>query len=739
MNGLIDRLKTPPLIWGAILLLALWLRWPLPEPAWQHVDEQAFIDYPLGFWSGDLNPHFFNYPTFHLYLLSAFYYFYYLLFHSESLVSFVAYRYFVDGSDLLALARGLNTLMAVGAVAATLCLGRRLYGFQGAWVAGLILALMPLHVRFSHLAITDVPAAFWMSLALLWALRLLQEGRRADFLLAGLFVGLAGATKYPAGLVVLPVLGAGWRRSPRLAVQTAAVALLCFALATPYVWLDSAHFWADFSAMGQEHLLDSGHRGTDPAWLHLIRYNLRYGLGLAGLVTLLAALIWKPRAWRAEEAVIGAALGIFAILLLVSQSGFMRYALPLAVPAALLMTRLLLGLSRRRLVLVSWLAALLAEPAYASLQTRLLLSRLDTRTQIRQWLAEQPEGTRIVQGPDRAGEVGLLTPGWVYKRQNRFVSSFGIKGLHVAYEALGQRQDLPRLYPLSSLEEIGTFAATRPDEEANAALLLWCDHPLCGGDKGQLAPIESHIRWQPPFSPGGERGAVFDQADWYFVPIAGWSEVQRSGPSIRLGLIPLQLANPAPTAQAFFQMLDHLMCAREAAAQKNWPQVIHYYGQILEKPYHLNELLTYSFLYRLYMDMGTAHHQQGDQEKAVSFWLEAARIRPELAEPQQQIARAYGELHQPGQHATPLNAQDPQLLYNLGLSYIAQQRFPDAIAAFEAAVARKPDADAYVNLGVLYTKAGQRARARTCYGKALELAPDHPQAEAMRQELLVKP
>ena len=72
-----QRLKSPPVLWGAILLVALWLRWPLPEPGWQHVDEQALVLYPLGFWSGDLNPHFFNYPAFHLYLLSALYYLYF--------------------------------------------------------------------------------------------------------------------------------------------------------------------------------------------------------------------------------------------------------------------------------------------------------------------------------------------------------------------------------------------------------------------------------------------------------------------------------------------------------------------------------------------------------------------------------------------------------------------------------------------------------------------------------------
>jgi hypothetical protein len=46
-----------------MLLAALWIRWPVPSMAWTHIDEKALVDHPLGFFSGDLNPHFFNYPT----------------------------------------------------------------------------------------------------------------------------------------------------------------------------------------------------------------------------------------------------------------------------------------------------------------------------------------------------------------------------------------------------------------------------------------------------------------------------------------------------------------------------------------------------------------------------------------------------------------------------------------------------------------------------------------------------
>ena len=64
---------------------------------------------------------------------------------------------------------------------------------------------MPLHVRFAHMAATDTPTVLWLSLALLFAVRIVQDGKLADCLWAGFFVGLAGATKYPGALIAIPV------------------------------------------------------------------------------------------------------------------------------------------------------------------------------------------------------------------------------------------------------------------------------------------------------------------------------------------------------------------------------------------------------------------------------------------------------------------------------------------------------------------------------------------------------
>ena len=101
---------------------------------------------------------------------------------SEELLDFVAWHPFVDDGDILTLARGLTSLMAV---TITAYLGRPLCGPAWGLAAAGLLALSPLHVRFSHLATTNVPIVLWSSLAVLWVVRSVQRHSRRDLLILG--------------------------------------------------------------------------------------------------------------------------------------------------------------------------------------------------------------------------------------------------------------------------------------------------------------------------------------------------------------------------------------------------------------------------------------------------------------------------------------------------------------------------------------------------------------------------
>jgi len=82
----------------------------------------------------------------------------------------------------------------------------------GALAAALLIA-SDLFNEGSHLNTCDVPAAFFATVCLLLVSRLADRERVGDYLLAGAAAGLAGASKYPAGLVALGIAAVwlGWR------------------------------------------------------------------------------------------------------------------------------------------------------------------------------------------------------------------------------------------------------------------------------------------------------------------------------------------------------------------------------------------------------------------------------------------------------------------------------------------------------------------------------------------------
>ena len=688
---------------GAIALLALALRWPLPAPTWTHFDETLFIVLPLGFWGGDFNPHYFNYPTFHFYLNSFFYFLYFLVGSAESVEHFVAYHFLVDGRPLLALARGLNTLFSVATVVATACLGRRLYGVGEGLLAALVLATMPLAVRFAHLANTDTPAVFWIALALLWAVRARQQGQPPDYLVAGVCTGLAAATKYPAALVAVPVAVAilpGRRGYLGLA---AGAALLSFALATPFVWLDATQFWAHFADMGQTHLLGGAGKEDQAAWLYHLRYTWRYGLGAVGLLAAGLSLVWALGQRRWQELVLLAAIVPFVAVLVVAESTFMRYALPLAPLLALLLGRLSGLVFRHRLLGGLSVLLLVAEPLYAALSTRILLAGPDTRRQAEDWIGAQ--GTqRLLEWGSPCGQLQLLTPGRVRVRQTHYLRSYGVQGLRRAYERLAQREDLPPFYlEMDELIALGRRA------DVPMALVRY-RHPLCpeAAMPSQILNILEAGHWQEVFAPGLLKGAVFDRMDWYFVPVAGFGQIKQTGPIIEVGLLASRAAPERIGAAAYFAALASILHGQQAGAEGKWRQALRAYGRVLELSVAPEELLGVEMGRYLYAQMGRGRAQIGQYAEAVQYLQMAVALPP-----------AGGDVYN-----------------ELGAAYAASGALQKAVGTWEELIGLYPDfAPAYFNMGRALLRLGQNRRAHTYLRRALALVPDHPQAGQIQRLL----
>ncbi|MFP6590983.1 MAG: tetratricopeptide repeat protein [Candidatus Latescibacterota bacterium] len=727
-----------------VFLVALLLRWPLPEPAWLQVDERSFVEFPLGFFGGDLNPHFFNYPTLHFYLCAALDYVWFLLSDSDSLENFVAYRWFVDGFDIIVLARALSTVMSVATVVVVWRIGLRLYGPVAGLGAALFLALMPLHVRFAHLAATDSPAVLWVSLSLLYAVCIVQEGRLRDCLCAGLFVGLAGATKYPGALVAIPVgMSALLRwptwRNPGL-VLAAAASLLTFAVTSPYTWLDPGAFWTGLSQMGREHLLSDMHADGEGRGVTVLRVNLRYGFGLMSLALGVVAILW-PWRWRRDDLVLLAAIILFGTLVLSASSLFMRYCLPLAPLWSVLVWRLLHRLEARRVWQLGCVALVLAEPAWGSWQHRRLHGGPDTRTEAIAWTLEHlPSGGRLVQMQGRAGQTRrLFTPVSVMVRLQPFERVFGLERLIRAFEILHQRQDLPALYTYYDLNALPRSTAKTSAETLDSTLVLWYEHPLRpNDDEPALAPVLDRIDWLASFSPGPMPEAVFDQVDWHFVPIGGWRDVHATGPSIRVGRAPLNFRTPVPSNRQFLKLMHDIQAGRLAARQQDWAGARRHLGAVLQTPYHLEELLTPSVRYDVLLKLGVAGFYLGDHRAAIDRWHHAAQLKPEMAEPHYNMGLAYEALERHAEavaryeRAAALQPDNADILYSLAQSHARLGRYVEAIAAYGSAVQLAPSAEGYADFGRILQISGRPEEAKAAFEQSLRLTPDHTRAADIR-------
>lgn len=717
----------------AICALALYLRWPISGLAWSHVDERAFVLYPLGFWAGDLNPYFFNYPTFHLYITSALYYLYYLLFSPNSLDYFVAYHYLVDGTALLPIPRTLNALLSVGTVFVCWRIAHRLYATSGGLVAAALLAVLPLHTRFAYLAITDVPAAFWSTCAVFFAVRLLQEGRRRDLLIGSLCAGIAAASKYPAGLCLVAVLAAALFDKRRDTWIAPIAALLTFALASPYVWLDYDAFIFDLIKMSKEHLVNANHDRAISPWAHWLSFNLRHGMGWIPLATLLAALAGWRKNWSREELVILITAAAFAVLLGASSSVFMRYGLALIPLLAVLIVRPLV-LSARRLPTVfigSWCLLLWAEPLMASLQARQLLNKKDTRLQATEFLdRDMPHVRRIIQIPKGAGQLPLLRAKSVYVRAAAFAKSYGEEGLLKAYQLLAAGPALPPLYVewvFANYNQID-----RLPQAPQHVLVLHYIHPLCGMSPIDLSgqqQSDAQAEWVYHANPGNVHAALFDPIDWHFLPVGKWQHVEATGPQIRIGKLPLSIAAELPSSHLFFSLLASTIAGRQAVRDADWSTAERHYTAVVAT-HSIAEFLPPTDIYQTYLGLGLAYKNLGDSAQAKKNIAQAIQIRPDWEDAHFELAILLDSL---GDYAAALDhyaavlkhsPDDADVLFNMGLSLIKMHRYEDSVHFLERAALAAPSAETYLQLATLYGHLDRLDDAQRASEHLRQLAPD---------------
>jgi 4-amino-4-deoxy-L-arabinose transferase-like glycosyltransferase len=416
------RVALVAILVGAAALRIPGLEYGLPYGTLLDPDEQSIV--PRA-WKmvhgGGPDPHWFDYPTFVLYL-------------------FAPFQSWQDRPSFLA-ARIVVVLLAVAAVAASWWLGKRAYGAVAGAVAGVLVAVEVTHVFYSHVAVTDVPLTLGVALAL----GLMVAGRLEW---AGLAAGLATGAKYPGVFLVVPLVVAAWGRWRRLAVA-AALGAAAFLLTSPYVFVHPGQ--AAHEALRVQRLARKGWLGFEHDHVALIAFPARLWSGL-GPALLVATLGVAVAVWRRSRAdlILVAFVAVYFVDLLTLRAHFDRYVLPLLPPLGALAGRL------RPLAPVTLL--LLVIPLTWSISKDTRLTRTDTRIVAHGWIERHvPEDAALAADSSTAPlanyhvvELALPGPGRPFD-PNRNVSRLRREGVRyvvvtgaVADRVLHARDRYPR-------------------------------------------------------------------------------------------------------------------------------------------------------------------------------------------------------------------------------------------------------------------------------------------------------
>lgn len=239
----------------AIVAFAAILRfWSIDHglPFSYYGDEQHFVKRSVAFGSGDLNPHWFHKPAFFMYALFAEYVGYYgvgRVFGWWSGTDGFAQQFFDDPTWFFLLGRITASLFGVGLVLVGFACGRRLGGDRVGLITAAMLASSTCLAEAGRWVKADVPGAFFALLGTYYLIRIVQDGRWRDYLLAGAAIGIGIATKYYA-IALLPSIwlahalrrsgdGALRRARPWGPLAATGMAIALFFAGSPYNFLDS--------------------------------------------------------------------------------------------------------------------------------------------------------------------------------------------------------------------------------------------------------------------------------------------------------------------------------------------------------------------------------------------------------------------------------------------------------------------------------------------------------------------
>jgi hypothetical protein len=396
------------------------------------------------------------------------------------------------------------------------------YGYRRqsvALLAALLVAVNFLHARDSHYATVDVPMTFFLTLSLAFALKTGVTEARRDALLASGLAGLAASAKFNgAAAIVATVVTVGRRffgppstRRRWWVISTLAIAavvmIAVFAITSPYCIRDYKIVHLGLRIQRRV-LFDTV---ATPAWQIMATSTLPGAFGWPGFVAIGAGIlraVWKRR--LADVALLAFIVPTFLSMAWMTWV-LPRYPLPLIAPLCVLAAEASIAMlpSRRRAVWAVAVAAVLAlPPLLRTVAYDRRASRVDTRLQASDWMAQHiPPRSRIAVCRGYGAPVVNTDP--------RTPPAF--EPLLLLPCSLEKIRETGARYVITHAHPVVPFFV--PTEEARQWL---ADH---------ARPLATFS----PFSVGGRvRESCFYSGDAFYLPSCGFERVERGGPIVTI-------------------------------------------------------------------------------------------------------------------------------------------------------------------------------------------------------------
>ena len=403
---------------AAILLLALGLRlwgieYGLPF-AYQIDEERIYVRKAVRMLdAGSLNPHYMHNPPLLTYVLEAVFALRYGGAEAHRLVGDVP-----DREGLFLTGRVIVALIGTLAVGLTFVAARRFFDRRVGLVAALLMAVAFLPVFYSHVALNNVPATAAAVVSLIGTAGILRRGATRDYVLAGAFVGVAAATKYLDGIVVVPMLiatllaprGAGTPSPFRTLAISCGSALAAFVVCNPFALIKPQHFIGSLGTQGD--VVGVHKFGQDPdGGLAFYLEAFTWGLGWVPAIAALGGAVLLARANRRAALVLIPVLPLFILYMGLQTRYFGRWLLPalpivcmLAAYGAVRASDLLASRLRRPQIAAAFAGvaalALAAQGLVHSVHVDRVLSRPHTQNLAREWMLENvPRDAKVFTEP----------------------------------------------------------------------------------------------------------------------------------------------------------------------------------------------------------------------------------------------------------------------------------------------------------------------------------------------------